>query len=133
VQTGQNLLELPIFVELSHLPLLKFGLLLSLIYELMATCLDNRMVNTRTGRAEAENSQANGNSPPPPTLAQAIASILESHDEQTELLQQLVTNPAHGGNGTRNAPTLAPTTYSDFTATHLSLFTEAGKPLEADQ
>jgi hypothetical protein len=52
----------------------------------MVTYLDDRMVNTRNGRAEAEASQANGNPPPPLILAQAIASILESRDEQTELL-----------------------------------------------
>jgi hypothetical protein len=77
-----------------------------------------------------ENSQGNGNPPPPPSLAQAIASILESRDEQTELLRQLVANFTHGGNGARNA--LAPTTYSDFAATHPPLFTEAREPLEAD-
>jgi hypothetical protein len=65
-------------------------------------------------------------------LAQAIASILESRDEQIELLWQLVANSTCGGNGARNAPAPAPTTYSDFTATHLPLFTEAGEPLEAD-
>jgi hypothetical protein len=43
-----------------------------------------------------------------------------------------VANSAHGGNGSRNAPALAPTTYNDFAATHLSLFTEAREPLEAD-
>jgi hypothetical protein len=63
-------------------------------------------------------------------LAQAITSILESRDEQTELLQQLVANSTRGGNGARNAP--APTTYSDFAATHLPLFTEVGEPLEVD-
>jgi hypothetical protein len=41
-------------------------------------------------------------------------------------------NSARGGNGARNAPAPAPTTYSDFTATHPPLFTEAGEPLEAD-
>jgi hypothetical protein len=65
-------------------------------------------------------------------LAQAIASILESQDEQTELLWQLMANFARGGNGARNAPALAPTTYSDFAATHPPLFTEAREPLEAD-
>jgi hypothetical protein len=44
------------------------------------------MVNTRNGRAGAKSSQGNGNLPPPLSLAQAIASILESRDEQTELL-----------------------------------------------
>jgi hypothetical protein len=82
--------SLPLFfvtVELSSLPLLKFAIMLSLISKLVITCLDDRTVNTRNGRAGAENSQGNENSPPPPSLAQAIASILESHDEQTELLR----------------------------------------------
>jgi hypothetical protein len=90
------------------------------------------MVNTRNMRNGAENSQGNGNPPPPPSLAQAIASILESRDEQTELLWQLIANSTHGGNGTRTAPAPALTTYNDFVATHPPLFTEAGEPLEAN-
>jgi hypothetical protein len=88
------------------------------------------MVNTRNGGAGAESAQGNGNLPPPPSLAQAIASILESQDEQTELLHQLVANSARGGNGARNDPT--PTTFRHFAATHPPLFTEIGEPLEAD-
>jgi hypothetical protein len=65
-------------------------------------------------------------------LAQAITSILESRGEQTELLRHLIANSTHGGNGARNAPPPAPTTNSDFAATHSPLFTEAGEPLEAD-
>jgi hypothetical protein len=57
-------------------------------------------------------------------LAQAIASILESHDEQTELLRQLIISPVRGGNGARNIPALASTTYNDFMATHPPLFTD---------
>jgi hypothetical protein len=90
--------------------------------------LDDRMVNTHNGRAGAESVQGNGNPPAPPSLAQAIAAILESRDEQTKLLHQLMANPAHGGNGARNAPALAPTTYRNFAATHPPLFTEAGEP-----
>jgi hypothetical protein len=60
--------------------------MLSLISKLMVTCLDGRMVNTRNVRNEVENSQGNRNPPPPPSLAQAIALILQSHNEQTELL-----------------------------------------------
>jgi hypothetical protein len=89
-------------------------------------------VNTRNVRNGAENSQGNENPPPPPSLAQAIASILESRDEQTELLWQLVANYTCGGNGARNAPASAPTTYNDFVTTHPPLFTEAGEPLETD-
>jgi hypothetical protein len=105
-------------IELPPLPSLKFALMLSLISKLMVTCLDDRMVNTRNVRNGAENSQGNENPPPPPSLAQAITSILESHDEQTELLLQLVANSIRGGNGARNAPASAPTTYSDFAVTH---------------
>jgi hypothetical protein len=57
------------------------------------------MVNTRNVQNGVENSQGNGNPPPPPSLAQVIASILQSHNEQTELLRQLVANSTHGGNG----------------------------------
>jgi hypothetical protein len=88
-----------VIIELSPLPLLKFDLMLSLISKLMVTCLDDRMVNTRNIRNGAENSQGNGNPLPPPSLAQAIASIFESSDEQTELLRQLIANSTCGGNG----------------------------------
>jgi hypothetical protein len=118
--------------ELSPLSLLKFALLLSLISKLMVMSLHDRMVNTHSGRTGAKSTQGNGNLPPPPSLAQAIASILESWDEQTELLRQLVANSARGGDGARNAPAPALTTYSDFVATHPPLFTEAGEPLKAD-
>jgi hypothetical protein len=112
--------------------LLKFTLLLSLISKLMVTCLDDRMVNTRNRWARIESAQGNGNLPPPPSLAQEIALILESRDKQTELLHQLVANSVRGGNGAKNVPASAPSTYNDFTATHPLLFTEVGEPLEAD-
>jgi hypothetical protein len=132
VWSRQSLLLFSVIVELSPLPLLKFALMLILIFKLMVRCLDDRMVNTRNMRNGAENSQGNGNPPPPSSLAQAITSILESHDEQTELLRQLIANSTRGGIGARNAPALALTTCSDFTATHPPLFTETGEPLEAD-
>jgi hypothetical protein len=125
MRPGQNLLLFPIIAELSPLPILKFAILLSLISDLMVTCLDDRMVNTSNGWVRVEDAQGNGYPPLPPALAQAIASIVESRDEQTESLRQLVANSSHGGNGARNAPTRAPTTYSDFVATHPPLFTEA--------
>jgi hypothetical protein len=121
-----------IIIELSPLPLLKFALILSLISKLMVMCLDDRMVNTRNVQTGAENSQGNGNLPPSPSLAQAIISILESRDKQTELLRQLIANSTRGGNGARNAPAPSLTTYSNFAAMHLPLFTGAGEPLEAD-
>jgi hypothetical protein len=99
----------------------------------MVTHLNDRMVNTHNGRAEAEASQANGPNPPPsPSLAEAIASILESRDELTELLRQLVNNSTHGGHEARNAQAQALTTYGEFLATHPLTFAEAGEPLETD-
>jgi hypothetical protein len=106
--------------------------LLSLISKLMVTCLDDRMVNTHNRWAGAESAQGNRNMPPPSSLAQAIASILGSQDEQIELLRQLIANSARGGNGARNALAPTPTTYGDFTATHPPLLTETGEPLKAD-
>jgi hypothetical protein len=82
----------------------------------MVTCLDDRMVNTHNGRGDPEPTHPNGNPPPPSTLAQAIASILESHDKQTELLWQLMANFARDGHEARNASAPALTTYSDFAA-----------------
>jgi hypothetical protein len=106
--------------------------MLSLIFELMVTYFDDRMMNTRNGRGDPEPAHRNRNPPPPPTLAQVIASILESRDEPTEVLWKLVTNSAHDGHVARNAPTLALITYNDFATTHPPLFTEAGEPLEAE-
>jgi hypothetical protein len=70
----------------------------------MVNHLNDSMINTRNGRADAEPSQANGANPHPlMTLVQAIASSLEWRDEQTELLCQLMNNSARGGNGATNA------------------------------
>jgi hypothetical protein len=68
--------------------LLKFGLWLSLISELTVTHLNEIMVNPLNGWGNAEAPRANGPNPPPSsTLAEAITSILESRNEQTELLR----------------------------------------------
>jgi hypothetical protein len=61
------------------------------------THLDDSMVSTRDGSADAETPQLDGHSSPPPILAQVIASIHESMDEQTELLCLLVTNSYRDG------------------------------------
>jgi hypothetical protein len=57
VRSGQNLplFFFSIIIELSPLPLLKIAILLSLIFELMVTCLDDRMVNARNRRVGAGN------------------------------------------------------------------------------
>jgi hypothetical protein len=76
VRSGQSLLLFYVSAELSPLPFLKFAILVSLILELMVTCLDYRMVKTHNGQFGAEDAQGNGNPPPVPSLAQAMASIL---------------------------------------------------------
>jgi hypothetical protein len=50
------------------------------------------MVSARDGSADAETAPSGGHSSPPLTLAQVIASIHKSREEQTELLRLLVTN-----------------------------------------
>jgi hypothetical protein len=79
---------------------------LSLIFELTVTHLYDQMVNTCNRRDDPEPAVPNRNPPPPLTLAKTIASILESRDEQTELLWQLMANSTlvHGGNGGQEQP-----------------------------
>jgi hypothetical protein len=65
-------------------------------------------------------------------LAQVIASIRESRDEQTDLLHLLVTNSNRDGIVIGNARDQAQSSYVEFLATQLPTFTEASEPLEAD-
>jgi hypothetical protein len=51
------------------------------ISELTVTHLNGGMVNPGNGRGDPKPEMPNGKPPPPPTLAQAISSILESWDE----------------------------------------------------
>jgi hypothetical protein len=65
-------------------------------------------------------------------LAQVIASIRESRDEQTDLLHLLVTNSNRDGIAIGNARDQARSSYVEFLATQPPTFTEASEPLEAD-
>jgi hypothetical protein len=89
-------------------------------------------VSTRDGSVDAKTAQPGGYSSPPPTLAQVIASIRESRDEQTELLRLLMTNSNRDGTVAGNARDQARSSYVEFLATQPSTFTEASDPLEAD-
>jgi hypothetical protein len=56
----------PVFLfilELSPIPLLKFGLWWNVDFMLMVTHLNGRMVNTRNGRGDLEPALPNGNPP----------------------------------------------------------------------
>jgi hypothetical protein len=98
----------------------------------MVSHLHDNMVSTHDGSADAETSQPDGHSSPPPTLAQVITSICESRDEQTELLRLLVTNSNRDGTVVGNARDQARSSYVEFLATEPPTFTEASEPLEAD-
>jgi hypothetical protein len=89
--------------ELSYLPLLNLDYDRDLISDLTVSHFHDSMVSTRDGSADAETAQQGGHSLPPPTLAQVIASIRESRDEQTELLRLLVINSNHNGTVVGNA------------------------------
>jgi hypothetical protein len=69
----------------------------------MVNHLHDCMVSAHDGSADAETPQSGGHLSPPPTLAQVIASIRESRDEQTELLRLLMTNSNHDGTVVGNA------------------------------
>jgi hypothetical protein len=67
------------------------------------THLDDSMMNIHDRSADVESAQPDGHSLPPPTLAQVVASIRESRDEQTELLRFLMTNSNRDGTVVGNA------------------------------
>jgi hypothetical protein len=90
------------------------------------------MVSIRDGSADAETAQPGGHSSPPPTLAQVIASIHESRDEQTELLCLLVTNSNHEGTTVGDAQDQTQSSYVEFLTIQPPTFAEVSEPLEAD-
>jgi hypothetical protein len=65
-------------------------------------------------------------------LAQVSASICEIRDEQTELLHLLVTNSNREGTAASNAQDQTQSSYVEFLANQLPIFTEASEPLKAD-
>jgi hypothetical protein len=74
------------------------------------------------------------NPPPvPPTLAEAIAAIVNATTDNTRFLRELAGNQfqQHGGRGPPQGP--RDTTYLEFYETHPPLFVKAKEPLEADE
>jgi hypothetical protein len=94
--------------------------------------LHDSTVYPHDGSTDAETSQLGGHSSPPSTLAQVITSMCGSRDEQTELLHLLVTNSNSDATMVGNSQDQARSSYVEFLATQLPTFTEASKPLEAD-
>jgi hypothetical protein len=74
------------------------------------------------------------NPPPvPPTLAEAIAALINATANNTRFLREMAANQfqQHGG----RAPSQGPrdTTYLEFSETRPPLFIKAEEPLEADE
>jgi hypothetical protein len=65
-------------------------------------------------------------------LAQVIASVQESRDEQTKLPRILVTNSNREGTAIGNARDQTRSSYVEFLAIQPQTFVEASEPLEAD-
>ena len=89
------------------------------------------MVRTRGMDEAGPSDPGAGELPHPPSLAEAIAAILESRDEQTGLLRQLVQNSARAvGREGQQGPRAS--SYADFLATHPPMFHVTTEPLDAD-
>jgi hypothetical protein len=74
------------------------------------------------------------NPPPvPPTLAEAIAALLNATTDNTCFLREMAGNQFHqqGGKGQPQGP--RDTTYLEFSETRPPLFVKAEEPLEADE
>jgi hypothetical protein len=74
------------------------------------------------------------NPPPiPPTLAEAIATLVNATADNTRFLRELAGNQfqQYGGRGQPQGP--RDTTYLEFSKTHPPLFIKAKEPLEADE
>ena len=88
-------------------------------------------------RASASGSHDNDdipNPPPmPPTMADAIAALVNATAENARLLRELAQNQQapHPNRGRRNNGN-DESTYIDFTDTHPPMFSKAEEPLEAN-
>jgi hypothetical protein len=85
-------------------------------------------VGTSRGEDETPNPP-----PVPPTLAEAIAALVNATADNTRFLRELVGNQfqQHGGRGQSQGP--RDTTYLEFSEPRPPLFVKAEEPLEADE
>jgi hypothetical protein len=121
-----------LYLQVVTLPLPNLDYYGDLISILTVTHLDGSMVSTRDGSVDAEATQQDGHSLPLPTLAQVIASIRESRDEQTKLLRLLMTNSNRDGTTIGNTRDQAWSSYVEFLTIQPPTFTEVSDPLEAN-
>jgi hypothetical protein len=68
----------------------------------------------------------------PPTLAQAIAALVNATADNARLLRELAQNNQNVPQGNRGCNNREEATYMDFIETRPPVFTRANEPLEAD-
>jgi hypothetical protein len=85
-------------------------------------------VGTSSGRESTPNPP-----PVPPTLAEAIAALVNATADNTHFLREMAGQQfqQQGGRGYQQGP--RETSYLDFSETHPPLFVKAKDPLEADE
>jgi hypothetical protein len=69
----------------------------------------------------------------PPTLAEAISTLLHSTAYNTRFLREMAENQIHQQGGKCQNQTPKDTTYMEFSKTNPLVFVKAEKPLEADE
>jgi hypothetical protein len=71
--------------------------------------------------------------PVPPTLAKAIAALINATTDNNRFLREMAGNQIHqqGGRGQHQAP--RDTTYMEFLETRPPIFIKAEEPVEADE
>ena len=95
-------------------------------------------MSSKTGAQDGAGTSRGGeetpNPPPvPPTLAEAIAALINATADNTHFLREMAGNQIHqqGGRGQHQAP--RDTTYMEFSETRPPIFVKAEEPLEADE
>jgi hypothetical protein len=86
------------------------------------------------GASTSRGREATPNPPPvPPTLAEAIAALVNATADNTHFLREMVGQQLQqqGGRGNQQGP--RETSYLDFSETRPPLFVKAEDPLEADE
>jgi hypothetical protein len=86
------------------------------------------------GTGTSHGGEETPNPPPiPPTLAEAIAALINAIGDNTRFLREMARNQIHrqGGRSQHQAP--RDTTYMDFSETCPPIFVKAEEPLEADE
>jgi hypothetical protein len=86
------------------------------------------------GAGTSRGGEETPNPPPvPPTLAEAIAALVNATADNTRFLRELAGNQfqQHGGRGQPQGP--RDTTYLEFSETRPPFFVKAEEPLEADE